>query len=72
MLLLPTLGLAYFVNQPETPMWVFLLLAALAGVGGGNFSSSMANISFFFPEGKRVRPSASTPRAAISASRRPS
>ncbi|MBF6436534.1 MFS transporter [Nocardia cyriacigeorgica] len=53
MLLLPTLGLAYFVNQPETPMWVFLLLAALAGVGGGNFSSSMANISFFFPEGKK-------------------
>lgn len=53
MLLLPTLGLAYFVNQPQTPMWVFLLLAALAGVGGGNFSSSMANISFFFPEGKK-------------------
>lgn len=53
MLLLPTLGLAYFVNQPETPMWVFLVLAALAGVGGGNFSSSMANISFFFPEGKK-------------------
>ncbi len=53
MLLLPTLGLAYFINQPGTPMWVFLLLAALAGVGGGNFSSSMANISFFFPEGKK-------------------
>ncbi|WP_024799783.1 MFS transporter [Nocardia sp. BMG51109] len=53
MLLAPTLGLAYFVNQPETPMWVFLLLAALAGVGGGNFSSSMANINFFFPEGKK-------------------
>ncbi|MFD4357613.1 MFS transporter [Nocardia sp. NPDC058519] len=53
MLLIPTLGLAYFINQPGTPMWVFLLLAALAGVGGGNFSSSMANISFFFPEGKK-------------------
>ncbi|MET9030220.1 nitrate/nitrite transporter [Nocardia sp. NPDC004168] len=53
MLLFPTLGLAYFVNQPGTPMWVFLLLAALAGVGGGNFSSSMANINFFFPEGKK-------------------
>ncbi len=50
MLLLPTLGLAYFINQPGTPMWVFVLLAALAGFGGGNFSSSMANISFFFPE----------------------
>ncbi|GAA5041410.1 MFS transporter [Nocardia callitridis] len=53
MLLVPTLGLAYFVNQPETPFWVFMLLAALAGFGGGNFSSSMANISFFFPEGKK-------------------
>ncbi|MEV0077921.1 nitrate/nitrite transporter [Nocardia neocaledoniensis] len=53
MLLIPTLGLAYFVNQPGTPMWVFLVLAALAGFGGGNFSSSMANISFFFPEGKK-------------------
>ncbi|WP_216908042.1 MFS transporter [Nocardia noduli] len=53
MLLIPTIGLAYFVNQPETPMWVFMVLAALAGVGGGNFSSSMANISFFFPEGKK-------------------
>ncbi|WP_054815055.1 MFS transporter [Nocardia arizonensis] len=53
MLLIPTLGLAYFVNQPGTPMWVFMILAALAGVGGGNFSSSMANINFFFPEGKK-------------------
>ncbi|MFF2556280.1 MFS transporter [Nocardia sp. NPDC058058] len=53
MLLLPTLGLAWFVNQPGTPMWVFMLLAALAGVGGGNFSSSMANINFFYPEGKK-------------------
>ncbi|MBF6253459.1 MFS transporter [Nocardia farcinica] len=53
MLLVPTLGLAWFVNQPGTPMWVFMVLAALAGFGGGNFSSSMANISFFFPEGKK-------------------
>ncbi|GAB3208901.1 MFS transporter [Nocardia tengchongensis] len=53
MLLVPTLGLAYFINQPSTPMWVFMVLAAIAGVGGGNFSSSMANINFFFPEGKK-------------------
>ncbi|ATL70175.1 MFS transporter [Nocardia terpenica] len=53
MLLVPTVGLAYFVNRPGTPFWVFLVLAALAGVGGGNFSSSMANINFFFPEGKK-------------------
>jgi MFS transporter, NNP family, nitrate/nitrite transporter len=53
MLLIPTIGLAYFVNYPSTPMWVFMILAALAGFGGGNFSSSMANINFFFPEGKK-------------------
>ncbi|WP_069163553.1 MFS transporter [Nocardia altamirensis] len=53
LLLIPTLGLAYFINQPGTPMWVFMILAALAGVGGGNFSSSMANINFFFPDGKK-------------------
>jgi NNP family nitrate/nitrite transporter-like MFS transporter len=34
-------------------MWVFVVLAALSGFGGGNFSSSMANISFFFPDGKK-------------------
>ncbi|MGV9679685.1 MFS transporter [Nocardia sp. NPDC003482] len=53
MLLIPTLGLAYFINKPDTPFWVFMILAALAGVGGGNFSSSMANINFFYPEGKK-------------------
>ncbi|MGW4242277.1 MFS transporter [Nocardia sp. NPDC004722] len=53
MLLIPTLGIAYFINHPSTPMWVFMVLAALAGVGGGNFSSSMANINFFYPEGKK-------------------
>jgi NNP family nitrate/nitrite transporter-like MFS transporter len=33
-----------------TQMWILALCAASAGVGGGNFSSSMANISFFYPE----------------------
>lgn len=36
-----------------TPYWFFLLTAAALGFGGGNFSSSMTNISFFFPEGKK-------------------
>ncbi|WP_072687194.1 MFS transporter [Rhodococcus marinonascens] len=53
MLLIPCLGLALFINRPDTSMGVFVVLAALAGFGGGNFSSSMANISFFFPEGKK-------------------
>src|SRR5882672_7915387 len=49
-LFIPTLALAYFVTQPDTPFWVMLLVAATAGLGGGNFASSMANISFFYPD----------------------
>src|ERR1700759_5500167 len=49
-LLIPTLGLAFFVGHPETPFWLMLLVASTAGLGGGNFASSMANISFFYPD----------------------
>src|ERR1700755_812155 len=49
-LFIPTLGLAYFVSHPETPFWLMLLMASTAGLGGGNFASSMANISFFYPD----------------------
>ena len=49
-LFIPTLALAWFVTHPDTPFWVMLAVAALAGLGGGNFASSMANISFFFPD----------------------
>src|ERR1700753_4025305 len=49
-LFIPTLGLAYFVSHPETPFWLMLLVASTAGLGGGNFASSMANISFFYPD----------------------
>jgi NNP family nitrate/nitrite transporter-like MFS transporter len=50
MLIAPT-ALAFFLIQaPQTPYWLFLVLAATAGIGGGNFSSSMANINFYFPE----------------------
>jgi len=42
--------LAYFVSHPETPFWLMLLVASTAGLGGGNFASSMANISFFYPD----------------------
>ena len=33
--------------------WLLLACAATAGVGGGNFSSSMSNISFFYPERRK-------------------
>jgi len=49
-LFIPTLALAYFVTQPATPFWLMLIVAATAGLGGGNFASSMANISFFYPD----------------------
>jgi NNP family nitrate/nitrite transporter-like MFS transporter len=49
-LFIPTLALAWFVGEPDTPFWLMLLVAATAGLGGGNFASSMANISFFYPD----------------------
>jgi len=49
-LFIPTIALAYFVTQPDTPFWMMLVVASTAGLGGGNFASSMANISFFYPD----------------------
>ncbi|GGF43400.1 hypothetical protein GCM10011611_57300 [Aliidongia dinghuensis] len=49
-LLVPAIGIGLAVQHPETPYNVFLILALLCGLGGGNFASSMANISFFFPK----------------------
>src|SRR5207237_10257151 len=50
LLFIPTIALAYFVTRPDTPFWLMLIVAASAGLGGGNFASSMANISFFYPD----------------------
>jgi len=50
LLFIPTLSLIYLVNRPDTPFWLMATAAATAGLGGGNFASSMANISFFFPD----------------------
>ena len=54
-LLIPALGIGFAVQNPSTPYWLFLLLALLCGFGGGNFASSMANISFFFPKAQKGR-----------------
>ncbi|WP_328540914.1 nitrate/nitrite transporter [Streptomyces sp. NBC_00344] len=48
LLLVPTVA-AYLVMEPGTSYTTFLLVAALTGVGGGNFASSMTNINAFFP-----------------------
>lgn len=49
LLLIPSIGLALAVANPATPFWLMLLVAATAGFGGGNFASSMANITYFYP-----------------------
>lgn len=49
-LVLPTLWMALAVQDPSTDYVVFVVIALLCGLGGGNFSASMANISFFFPK----------------------
>lgn len=48
--LLPCLGLGFAIMNPETPFWVFMVLALLAGFGGGDFSSFMPSTSLFFPK----------------------
>jgi MFS transporter, NNP family, nitrate/nitrite transporter len=60
LLLIPVLLVAIVVpsgwlasQSADTQFWVLLGCAATAGFGGGNFSSSMANISFFYPEGRK-------------------
>ena len=52
-LLVPAIGIGLAVQNPDTPYNVFLVLALLCGLGGGNFASSMANISFFFPRARK-------------------
>lgn len=50
LLLIPAVALGLIVTQPQTPFWVLAVVAALGGFGGGNFASSMANITYFFPQ----------------------
>jgi NNP family nitrate/nitrite transporter-like MFS transporter len=53
LLLIPATLLGIVVSNPDTPFGVLLLVAALGGVGGGNFASSMANITYFFPQSEK-------------------
>lgn len=52
-LLIPAIGIGIAVQDPTTSYPTMLMLALLCGLGGGNFSSSMANISFFFPKERK-------------------
>ncbi len=50
LLMIPAIGAGIALQDKTTPLWVFQILAFLSGFGGGNFASSMSNISFFFPK----------------------
>jgi MFS transporter, NNP family, nitrate/nitrite transporter len=52
-LMIPAIGIGLAVQNPNTPYFIFLGLALLCGFGGGNFASSMSNISFFFPKAEK-------------------
>jgi len=50
MLLAPAMGTGICLQHKDWPLWAFQLMALWSGVGGGNFASSMSNISTFFPK----------------------
>jgi NNP family nitrate/nitrite transporter-like MFS transporter len=50
LLMIPATGTGFALQDQSTPLWVFQILALLSGFGGGNFASSMSNISFFYPK----------------------
>ena len=52
-LLIPAIGMGMALKDPTTSYSTLLVLALLCGFGGGNFSSSMSNISFFFPKSRK-------------------
>lgn len=52
-LLIPAVGMGFALSDPSTSYTTLLVLALLCGLGGANFSSSMANISFFFPKARK-------------------
>jgi len=50
LLILPAIGAGIALRNPDTSFYLYIILAAMSGVGGGAFASSMSNISFFFPK----------------------
>ncbi|WP_410473130.1 NarK family nitrate/nitrite MFS transporter [Faucicola mancuniensis] len=52
-LLIPTVWLGFAIQDVNTPFWVFATISLLCGFGGANFSSSMSNISFFYPKSQQ-------------------
>lgn len=53
LLLVPIVGWALAVQNPQTPYWFLLVLSFLTGIGGGAFSGFMPSTSYFFPKAKQ-------------------
>ena len=49
-LLIPTVGTIVLLANPGQPLWMYLVCAALTGMGGGNFSAAIANVNVFYPQ----------------------
>ncbi|MFC9975560.1 MFS transporter [Spirillospora sp. NPDC127200] len=56
LLLIPCGAFVYAIENPGIPFWALLLIAATTGLGGGNFASSMANITHFYPASRQGLP----------------
>ncbi|MGO3361781.1 MAG: MFS transporter [Corynebacterium sp.] len=53
LLLIPTVATGLILMADNPPVWVLFIIAATAGLGGGNFASSMSNITFFYPKAEK-------------------
>jgi len=49
-LLVPTVGTLLLVVNPGQPLWMYMVCAALTGLGGGNYAASLANVDAFYPQ----------------------
>ena len=52
-LLIPVIALGIYIQKPDTSFTTMAIIALLCGLGGANFSSSMANIGYFFPKSEK-------------------
>lgn len=53
LLLIPTVATTLILLADNPPIWILFVIAATAGLGGGNFASSMSNITFFYPKAEK-------------------
>ncbi|WP_225800440.1 hypothetical protein [Streptomyces sp. NK15101] len=51
--MVPLIWLGVTIQDPATPYGVMVAIAALCGIGGANFASSLADIGFFFPKARK-------------------